>query len=97
MSTNEELYLNIEKVCDVMKKPWLYFYAHLIRMDEKKLTSRIFEHSNKRDEINNKLIQMTTRDTSLTNICRVSIWKKDKFRHLVYKIKKILRRTQKKK
>lgn len=39
---NRELYLKIEKLTDVMRKRRLQFFGHIYRMDDNRLTKRIF-------------------------------------------------------
>ena len=87
LKSNAEIYLNMEKLSDVMRKRRLAFYGHLARMDEKRLTRKIFEHSNQREKTNNKWIQMVRKDMSAANIIQDAIWDREKFRQLVNKVK----------
>ena len=86
LKSNTEIYKNIEKLSDAMRKRRLTFYGHLMRMDETRLTKKIFQHSLQKQKTNT-WIRMVKEDMMVANIEQDLIWDRDKFRTAVNKIK----------
>lgn len=76
---NEDLYRQAEKITDTMRKRRLKFYGHLMRMEENRITKRIFNYITKL-KATTMWVGETRKDMEEVGVHPKDIWNRDVFR-----------------
>ena len=84
--TNEDLYKETEKLTDTMRKRRLKYYGHLTRMDESRVTKKIFNYITKMKSTTN-WVEEVRKDMEESGISTKQIWNRQVFRNQVNKVK----------
>lgn len=79
---NEDLYRNIETITDSIRKRRLKFYGHIHRMNDNRLTKRIFNFISKLKNTTGWLAE-TKRDLRKLNVAENTIHDREQFRLLI--------------
>ena len=91
---NDDLYKHTEKITVTMRKRRLKFYGHLVRMDENRLTKRIFKYITEL-KATTKWVEEVKRDAKESGLTVDVIHNRKEFRNRIDNIKMFEEKTPK--
>ena len=80
---NNELYEQVESITTAMRKRRLIFYGHVVRIDNQRLTSRIFNTVSRGKATNAKWTKLVRKDLEQLDIDPSTIYDRNKYRALI--------------